>query len=82
MDNDDTNMNYETVLNNPKLYSYLVYNFLPELSDPYILQEIEQAPDQQRFVCELVAAWLPWERGYAEISSTLQAIARKQVSQN
>ena len=57
------------IYNNPELYSFLVWYYLPELSDPYFRREIEEAPDMRLFLSEQFAAWLPWEKHYPEIKT-------------
>lgn len=54
-------------------YNFLIYYFLPELSDPIFrkdfVQEIEQ--HERMTYCRYMAAWLPYEPHYEEILKIL-----------
>ena len=57
------------IYNNPKLYSFLISYYLPELDDPYFNREIEQAENMRLFLSEQFAAWLPWDKNYSKNKS-------------
>ncbi len=55
------------IYHNSEIYAFLTSYYADELSDPYFMREMEQASDQRLFICEQIAAWLPWDKHYPEI---------------
>ena len=60
------------IYNNPSIYAFLTSYYADDLSDPYFTREIEQAENPKLFICEQMAAWLPWEKHYADIMEYIQ----------
>ena len=72
-------MTPEYINTHEPVYNYLIRYFLPDLSDPYFLQdaaqEIEQ--DERMTYCRYMAAWLPHEPHYDEILKRIAGAAQR-----
>lgn len=62
------------IYHNSEIYAFLTSYYADDLSDPYFMREMEQASDQRLFICEQIAAWLPWDKHYTEIISIIHTI--------
>lgn len=62
------------IYTHPAAYRCLVLYFLPDLSEPefqrYAAAEIEA--DERRCYCSHIAAWLPYEKHYAELCAQIE----------
>ena len=69
------------IYNNPEIYIFLTSYYADDLSDPYFAREIEQADNPKLFICEQMAAWLPWEKHGSEIMANIETIQADFTSQ-
>lgn len=54
------------------IYRYLSLFYLDDLSDPYLISEIDKPPNPRRTISQYVASWLPYEKNYPEILKKLE----------
>lgn len=64
---------------NDDVFTFLIYYFLDEISDPYFERELaaetERTQNERWNLCQHMAAWLPYEKNYKLILQRIYEIA-------
>ena len=68
-----------TIYTNNAIYRFLLYYFLEDISNPYVMKEIESSPNQRWTLSQLMASWLPHEKHYPEILAELESFAHEGI---
>ena len=72
MTNAENSISPEAIYTNDTLYRFLIYYFLDDLSDPYLITGIDSSPDIRWTLSQAMASWLPYEKHYPQILQRIE----------
>ena len=72
-------MSPERIYNSDIIYTFLIYYFIEDLSNPNLIPPIEKSQNLRWTYCQHMAAWLPHEKHYTEILKRIDQLTAAEV---